>query len=169
VLVGEGEKESAENAKPHGQPIAKNDVHKSERERAGQEHGPTGPEQGLIPVKEKCAVQKFLGIDGQERVEGHHRSPKQRRALHEGKKKVRRENAHCKAEQRQQDRVSKQKHSHVRPEVAPGNKPGGIEGGIMAKDQECGQGGNQQVGNRKIGKDSIEDEQGKANEEEGKL
>ena len=80
--VVEGKKESTDGTKPHGQPMAKDDVDESECESAGKKHGPARSEQGLVAVKEKSAIQKLLRINGQQRVEEHNHGPEQRGALH---------------------------------------------------------------------------------------
>lgn len=169
MLVGEGKKESTEDAKTHGQPIAEDDVDKTESEGAGQEHGPAGTEEGLITVEKEGTIKKLLRIDGQERVEDHNRSPKQRRAFHKREKKLGRKEANGDAQEREEECVAQQQERKLRPDAGPGNELGGIKGRIVAENQERSQGSSQKVGNRKIGKDAIEDEQGKTNEEEGKL
>ena len=56
LLVSESKQQTTDGAQPHGQPIAKNDVYKTEGQGAGNEHAPAGAEQRLVAMKEESAV-----------------------------------------------------------------------------------------------------------------
>jgi hypothetical protein len=169
VLIGEREQESPDNAKGDRQPIAENDVYKTEGEGTGKEQEPAGPEQGLVPVEKEGPIKQLLGINGEKRVEEHHQGPESRSALHKGKQQFWSEEAHREPKERKKHRIAQQDDSQLLAKAVEGKETAGIIRRVVPEDEENRECSEKQIGNRKVGKDATEDEQGNADKEEGKL
>jgi hypothetical protein len=64
--IREWNEESADEAKPYGQPVPENDVKKSEGHCTGEDHPSPVAEKRLLAMKEKRAVQQFLRVNGKQ-------------------------------------------------------------------------------------------------------
>jgi hypothetical protein len=83
MLVGEGKQETPDDAEDYGKPIAKNNVHEPESKSTSGNHQQAPAKERLVTVKEEGAVDQFLGINGNERVEEHDQGPEAGSALQE--------------------------------------------------------------------------------------
>jgi hypothetical protein len=90
-------------------------------------------------LKEERPIQNLLGKNRQQRIEQHHQNPESRCALHKGEEQLRRKEAHRKAKQREEHRVAQKKAREFWTEAVQGKQPGGVEGRVLAQEQECSQ------------------------------
>ena len=63
LIVGEGEEEAPDDTESDSDPVAENDVNKTEGEGASQEHHPAHSEQRLVTMEKEGTVENFLGVD----------------------------------------------------------------------------------------------------------
>lgn len=108
MLVGQGKQESADDAESNSKPVAEDDVNKAESKGAGDKHGPAGAEERSIAMKKESAVEKFLGINREKRIEEHDQGPKRRGEFYERKKKMRSEEADGEAQEEQKDSIAQE-------------------------------------------------------------
>ena len=120
-------------------------------------------------MKEKRTIEKFLRVNGYQRIEKHDQKPKPRRALQKREKQLGCMEANGQAEQDDEERVSKQELREMWPDASGRNKPSLIEGAVVIQKQERDEAYQNQVRNRQIREDTIKNEQGSAKEEENKL
>jgi hypothetical protein len=79
------------------------------------------------------------------------------------------EDADGKAEKKEKDCVSQKKPRKIRADAVDRKELGRIKGGVVAQEEESGYTNDEQVQNRKIWDDAIENEQGRSEKEEKKL
>jgi len=164
VLVGHGKQQSAEDAEGHGQPVSENNVHKTEGQRAGQNHQEAAAKKRLVAVKEKGPVDKFLRINGEERVEKHDQKPEIRSALDQREEQLGSKDAYCQPQEDEEDGVTHQKRQELRTSVVPRSEMSEIKRMVAAKNQEGREGSKHQIRDGKVGQQAVIDEQGKADE-----
>jgi len=169
VLVGEGKQEAPDDAQDHGEPIAKDYVHESESKGTGSNHQQATAKQRRITVKEEGAVDEFLGIDGNERVEEHDQGPEAGCALQEGKEQLGRKNADCETQKNEKDSIAHEKRQELGTNVVPRSEMRRIKAGVAAQNQESGKSGKQEVGDGEVGQKAIINKQRNADEERGEL
>ncbi len=165
VLVGEGKQDPPNDTEEHGQPIAENDVHESESKGTGGNHQQAAAKQRRITVEEESAVDEFLGINGNERVEEHNQGPEAGSALQEGKEELGRKNADCEAQKSEKESITHEKRQELRTNVVPRSEMRRIKAGVAAKSQENGNSGNQEIGDGEVRQEAVINEQRNANEQ----
>src|SRR5208283_1049760 len=165
VLVGEGKQETSDDTEDHGKPIAENYVHEPESKGTGGNHQQAAAKQRRITVKEKGAVDEFLGINGNQRVEEHNQGPEAGSALQEGKEELGRKNADCEAQKSEKESITHEKRQELGTNVVPRSEMRRIKAGVAAKNQENGDSGNQEIGDGEVGQETVVDEQRNADEE----
>ncbi len=165
VLVGEGKQETPDDAEDHGRPIAENNVHESESYSTCGNHQQAAAKQRLIPVKEKGAVDEFLGINGNKRVEEHDQGPQAGSALKEGEEELWRKKPDCETQKSQRESISHEKRQELRTKVVPRSEMRRIEAGIAAKNQESSKSGKQETGDGEVGQKTVINKQRNAGEE----
>jgi hypothetical protein len=165
VLVGKGKQETPDDAEDYGKPIAENKVHEPESKSAGQNHYDAAAKERLVAVKEKGAVDQFLGINGNERVEEHDQGPEAGRALGEGEQKLGRKNADREPQESEKDSITHEKRQELGANVVPRSEMRRIKAGVAAKNQKSGKSGKQEIGDGEVGQKPVINEQRDAGEE----
>ena len=169
VLVGNGKQGTSDDAQDHGEPIAENDVHEPESKSTGQNHNDAAAKERLVTVKEKGAVDQFLGIDGHKRVEEHDQRPEARSALEEGEEELGRKNADRESQESEEDSITGEKRQELGANVVPRSKMRGIEAGIAAKNQKSGKSSKEQIGDGEVGQQTVVNQKRNASEERREL
>src|SRR5208282_3502286 len=164
VLIGHGKQQSAENTEGHGQPVSENNVHKTEGQRAGQNHQEAVAKKRLITVKEKGPVDKLLRINGEERVEKHDQKPEIRSTLGQREEQLGGKDAHGQSQKDEEDGVTHQQRQELGTGVVPRSEMSEIKRGIAAKHQKGREGSKHEIRDGKVGQQAVIDEQGKADE-----
>ena len=127
VLVSDGKQETPDHAERHSQLVPKNNVDKAKGEGAGQKQQPAGAKKGLVAMNEKRAINQFLRINREQRIEDHDGSPQDGCALDERKEQLWSKQANSETQQCKKDSVSEEKGNDLRTEGGPIREPGGIE------------------------------------------
>ncbi len=165
VLVGEGKQETSDDTEDHGKPIAENNVHESESKSTSGNHQQAAAKQRLVTVKEKGAVDQFLGINGNERVEKHDQGPEAGSALQEGEEELGRKNADCETQKSEKESITHEKKQELGTNVVPRSEMRRIKAGVAAKNQESGKSGKQEIGDGEVGQKAVINKQRNAGEE----
>jgi len=168
-LIGEGEKEPADRAKAHGQPVPEDDVDKRERQGAGEQHSPTTAEQRLVAMKEECPVKKFLRVDGKKGVEEKNKRPEPGRQANEGKEELRRQEVNRDSEAHDAYGIANEDGGEERPEVTPRSELRKAERLVTPQQQKRSERSEQNIRNRQIGNAAVIDEQGNNYKNSGEL
>ena len=155
VLVSDGKQETPEDAKDYGKPIAENDVHEAESKSTGQNHYDAAAKERLVTVKEKGAVDQFLGINGDERVEEHDQGPEAGSAFEEGEEELRRKNADRETQKSEKDSITHEKRQKLGTNVVPRSKMRRIKAGVAAKNQESGKSSKEEIGDGEVGQKPV--------------
>ena len=141
----------------------------TEGQRAGHEEGPSRTEQRLVAMKEKGAVEQFLGIYGNEWVRHHYECPEPGRAFDEREQKVGRELTNGQTEQDEENRIAENELGEIGGNIPQRDNPGQIEGRIVTQSKKREKSGKEQVWNREVRKNAVENEQWNPKEEQNKL
>src|SRR5208282_864126 len=152
VLIGHGKQQSAENTEGHGQPVSENNVHKTEGQRAGQNHQEAVAKKRLITVKEKGPVEK------------HDQKPEIRSTLGQREEQLGGKDAHGQSQKDEEDGVTHQQRQELGTGVVPRSEMSEIKRGIAAKHQKGREGSKHEIRDGKVGQQAVIDEQGKADE-----
>ena len=165
VLVGEGKQETPDDAKDYGEPIAKNDVHEPESKSTSGDHQQATAKERLITVKEKGAVDQFLGINRNERVQEHDQGPEAGSALEEGEEELGRKNADRESQEGEEDSITHEQRQEMGANVVPRSEMREIKAGIAAKNQKSGKSGKEQIGDGEVGQQTVVNQKRNAHEE----
>jgi hypothetical protein len=165
VLVGEGKQDTPDDAEDYGKPIAKNYVHEPESKSAGQNHYDAAAKKRLVTVKEEGAVDQFLGINGNERVEEHDQGPEAGSALEKGEQELGRKNADREPQESEKDSITHEQRQELGANIIPRSEMREIKAGVAAKNQESGKSGKQEIGDGEVGHKAVINKQRNADEE----
>ena len=169
VLVGEGKQETPDDAKDYGKPIAENYVHEPESKSTSQNYNDAAAKERLVTVKEKGAVDQFLGINGNERVEKHDQGPEAGSALEEGEEELGRKNADRESQEGEKDSITHEQRQKLGANVVPRSEMREIKAGIAAKNQKSGKSSKEQIGDGEVGQQTVVNQKRNAGEERREL
>ena len=152
-----------------GKPVAKNDVHEPKSKSTGQNHGDAAAKERLVTVKEEGAVNQFLGVNGDERVEEHDQGPEAGSTLKEGEQELGRKKAHREPQEGEKDSITHEQRQELGANVVPRSEMREIKAGVAAKSQESGKSSKEQIGDGEVGQKPVVNQKRDANEERREL